>query len=486
MLGFKRKPGPRKRSSLLDNAGFYEITTDPISTSTRQAGALQPAMVDPGKELRGDAFGEDAATGQPIVFSPHEAYEQKRISSPNVTIIGAVGVAKTSALMTQYVLRPLNRGAHVALFDRKNMQGQGEYARAAQAAQSRARIVFNREEGKGAILNILDPRIATSGDAQVDVVGQDDLLKMVAEEAYRPLSPEEGWALGMAHKAAIARAQAAGEVAILSDVVEALFNPPSDALPHPALEGVVSRQEIQRWGLPLALALRKFIDGHLSGLINGKSVDVDGAELDLSAQFLLIDTSALPEDSPALGIVMAIVATYLSSVWANVPGVKYIGIEEGYHTANLPAVSRIFRTLSKRSRGVAISMVAVFHHLSDVSKGSDASALIRESGIVHIYKQDKSDDAIEAIEQFNLPRHILDTLMQLPTGRCVLKIGAETPRVVEHVRSTLERHVTDNDAAMMGELIDTSSAWAFDDLGGGAEFLGDLLESEVETEGAVQ
>lgn len=457
-----KKPG--RRRGLLEQAGWYEITTDPITTSTRQSAALQPALVAPQAKLRGDAFGEDIATGQPVVFSPHEAYDLDRISAPNVTIFGDVGVAKTSALMTQYLLRPLARGALVALFDRKNLQGAGEYHRAAAVAPS-SRIRFAR--AGGAIVNILDEQIAVSSDGDEERVGQDDLLRMVAQAAYQPLSPYESWALNQAHKTAMARARRERRSPILGDVVEALFDPEEGAIPHPALKRVVDREEIQRWGLPLALALQEFIDGHLSGLINGETQDADGGTLDLTERFLLIDTSALPEESPALGIVMAVIATYLMSVWANRPGVKYIGIEEGYHTANLPGVAKIFRSLAKRGRGTGTSVVSVFHHISDVPAHSDAAALIRESGIVHVYRQDKYEEARAAVEMFNLPRHIMPDLLSLGVGRCILKIGSEPPRMVQHVRSALEVRVTDNDAAMAGESIDTS--WMDDHLPGSDE-----------------
>lgn len=456
----------RKRRGWLNQAGWYEIATDPITTSTRQAAALQPALVAPQPMLRGDAFGEDIETGQPIVYSPHELYAQDRITAPNVTIVGDVGVAKTSALMTQYCLRPLARGASVALFDRKNLQGAGEYHRAAAIAPS-ARIRFSRVGG--AIVNLLDEQIAVSSDGDDARVGQDDLLRMVAVAAYKPLDPYETWALGAAHKTALTRAKKLGRSAILADVVEALFNPEHGMLPHPALRQVVSREDVQRWGLPLALALQEFISGHLSGLINGETRGEDGGKLDLTAPFLLIDTSSLPEESPALGIVMAVIATYLTSVWANRPGVKYIGIEEGYHTANLPEVARIFRSIVKRGRGTGTSVISVFHHLSDVPPHSDASSLIRESGIVHIYRQDKYEEARQAVEMFNLPRHIMGDLLGLGVGRCILKIGSEPARMVQHLRSETERRVTDNDAAMQGETIDTS--WMEDHLPGSVDIV---------------
>jgi hypothetical protein len=209
-------------------------------------------------------------------------------------------------------------------------------------------------------------------------------------------------------------------------------------------------------GLGLALDLERFVDGDLSGLIDAETRGEDGEPLDLSARLLVIDTSALGEDSPALSLIMAVMATYLSSVWSAAPGQRIIVIEEGYHAVRLPGVATVFRSLAKRGRGIGLSMVTVFHHISDVPDGSDAMALIREAGIMHVYQQDKTDDAQMCVDLFNFPAWVGDELGMLDVGRHVLKVGTEAPQLVAHVRTELETWITDTDSGMQGRPVDTA------------------------------
>lgn len=220
----------------------------------------------------------------------------------------------------------------------------------------------------GTAINLLDPRISTTSESGGDGrVGQDRLLLMVAEHAHerRPGSRQR-YALRAAHATALRRARDEGRVATLHDVVAALYDPADDAVPRPHLEreGVVTRRVVIEWGLDLALDLERFITGDLSGLIDRTT----STDLDLDAPLLVFDTSALPEDSPALSLVMALVATFLSAVWARRDGQRLIVLEEGYHTARLDKVASVLRSLAKRGRGIGLSFVTVIHHLSDIAR----------------------------------------------------------------------------------------------------------------------
>ena len=439
-----------KRNHWLERLGWYELVEEPVSISTRQAEALNPALVSTHPPLAGPPLGYDVLTGQPITLSAHEAYLQKRISSPNVLILGAVGSGKSSLMKTQYVSRAVALGMQVVVFDRKRQEDRGEYYLTSKAVGGQT-IRFDRSGG--AVVNILDPRIAhvTSKVGSDQRVGQDELLRMVAEHAHGPLDSYESKALREAHATALARAAAENRVAVLPDVVAALFDPDVAGIDRTLIAGeVVDKKRLTEWGLALAFDLESLIDGHLSGLISGPTMAEDGGELDLSSPLLVVDTSALAEDSPALSLVMAVMATYLSSIWSATPGQRIIDIEEGYHTVNLPGVARVFRALAKRGRGIGLSMTIAMHHVSDVPDDSDANALIREAGIVHVYKQDKSDDAEMCVKLFNLPTDILEELMTLDEGQHVLKVGSEAPRFVAHVRTAREEAMTDTEAGMAG------------------------------------
>jgi hypothetical protein len=343
----------------------------------------------------------------------------------------------------------------VAVFDRKDQQGRGEYMRAAETVGVPV-IRFARSGGTS--INLLDPRISATSldDAGDERVGQDRLLLMVAEHAHGRLSATEHYALRAAHRVALEKARGEQRVATLHDVVDALYDPGESAIPRPHLarRGIVTTERVTEWALELAMDLERFIDGDLSGLIDRETSE----DLDLAAPLLVFDTSALPEDSPALALVMALVSSFLAAVWAQRPGRRIIILEEGYHTTRLrspgtTSVATVLRSLAKRGRGIGLSFVTVIHHISDVPPDSDAMSLIREADIVHVYQQSRADDAEQAVAQFRLPPSVFTTLGTLEKGCHILRIGREAPRRVRHIRTRLETWMTDTDEAMTGRRV---------------------------------
>ncbi|MDO9380941.1 MAG: hypothetical protein Q7T56_19020 [Nocardioidaceae bacterium] len=456
-------PEPRRRSSRrarwLDRLGLYEVSEETIFTSTRQAQAVNPALVATHAPLAGPITGVDVDTGNAVSNGPHELYAQRRITSPNVVVLGDVGSAKSSLVKTVYVARAVACGKQVAVFDRKNQEGRGEYADVARVCDGTT-IAFSRT--KGSAINLLDPRISTSSrDGDTDArIGQDRLLLMAAEYAHGRLSSHEHHALRSAHRTALARAGADGRNATIHDVVDALYAPEADAVPraHLAESEVVTPRDVVDWGMALAMDLERFVDGDLSGLIDADTSD----SVDWSAPLLVFDTSELDEDSPALSLVMALVATFLSSVWAARPGQRIIVLEEGYHTARLTgpgttSVAGILRSLVKRGRGIGLAFVTVIHHVSDLPPDSDAMSLVREAQVVHVYRQSRSDDARTVVSLFGLPSWSEDLLPAVEPGVHVLKVGKEPARLVRHIRTRIEEGFTDTDAAMTGARRGTAS-----------------------------
>lgn len=440
------KPARRRRF------GSYEESTETVFVSTRQAGALNPAIVSTHPPLAGPVTGIDLDTGQRVSTDPHELYKQRRITSPNVVVLGDISSGKSSLVKTQYCVRPVSMGRQVAVFDRKDQQGRGEYMRAAQVCNA---PVIRFARSGGTTINLLDPRISATSrdDAGDERVGQDRLLLMVAEHAHGRLTSTEHYALRVAHRAALERARTAQRVATLHDVVDALYDPAPSAVPRPHLADrrIVTTDRMTEWGLELGMDLDRFISGDLSGLIDRET----SADLDLDAQLLVFDTSPLPEESPALALVMALVSSFLTAVWARRPGRRIIILEEGYHTTRLQSpgttsVATILRSLAKRGRGIGLAFVTVLHHISDVPPDSDAMSLIREADVIHIYQQSRGDDAHEAIEQFRLPARLYDALGSLTKGCHILRVGNEAPRRVRHIRTRLEVWMTDTDEAMTG------------------------------------
>lgn len=478
----RRAKSQRRLREWLRRGGWDAVRDMPIFTSSRQAECLDAALVSTEPPLLGPLAGLDDVTGLPVTGDPHRMYrhERKFIGSPNVCVFGGVDMAKSTTVKNQYVIRPWALGTRVAVFDRKIQQGGigssltdsgglasaavagvGEYAKVA-AALGGLWLRFDRRPGCGAVINILDPAIAVSGSEHT-LVGQDELLLMVAQEATggplvdtADMAPH--YALRCAHRTALRRAAAAGRVAILSDVVDALYRPDPSDVPGPVDEnglkivaglGLVDERVLVRWGLGLAMNLDRFISGDLSGLIDGESRNADGSPLDLDNRLLVIDTSSLTEGSPALGLVMAIMSTFIMARWARMPGDKILVLEEAYNAENLVGVPAIFRAIAKRGRGVGASVVTVLHHLSDINPSSDLWSLIRECELVHIFRQDKSDDAEQALRLYNLPLWLRETMMTLDRGVCILLRGNKLPRILlRHQRTAFEEALNNTGAGM--------------------------------------
>ncbi len=446
----------RSQSQLGRLTGAYRAREAFLETTTRQAEALNPAIVSTAQPLAGLPLGIDVDTGAPITGDPHILYEMGRITSPNVVVLGDIGSGKSSFAKTAYATRQVAQGKYVAVFDRKDQQGQGEYDGVAKLCGAET-IRFDRRGATS--INLLDPLIATtgSGEETTQTVGQDTLLEMVAGFAHGELSAEEHYALRAAHRAALATASAAGKVATIREVINHLYAPSASAIPHEILaeRGLVDTTELSRWGMYLAMDLDRFVTGDLSGLIDGETSD----NVNWHSQMLVFDTSELPEASAALALVMALVATFLTSVWSSLPGRKVLVLEEGYHTTNLVhsgqvSVPSILRSLLKRGRGIGLAFVTILHHISDIPKESDSMSLIREAQIVHIYRQSRADDRQMCFEVFQIPTWSDKLLSGLRQGVQIIKIGTEDPQVMEHIRSPREVAVTVTDKAMLGDYAD--------------------------------
>lgn len=435
--------------------GFQKIT--PMLSSSYQTGFLSPARIASTNPVTGPVAGINLTTGTPWYHSLHGAYAAGLVKAPNAVILGAYNSAKSSLAKCVYGLHVLAAGGRVAVFDRKRQHdGQldsGEYARLVEVTGG-TQIVFDRRAGAGCTINILDPALAASGGEDT-TVGQDGLLLMAAELAcgaklIDTSDSAPAYALRMAHRAALARAKSQGRVAVLADVVEALYSPSPDAVPGPKDgESVATVEDLARWGLPVALGLLRFIDGDLSGLVSGQTSDEHGRPLDLSNPLIVFDTSALTEGSEALGFIIAVASAWIAARWSSIPGAKILINEEAYFTDRLTGVPAILRALAKRGRASGLGVVTLIHHLSDFKEGSDLVALVKETDVVHIFRQDKADDVDQVIEFFDLPPALRETIKTLPNGVHVLRQFGSPVQIIQHVRSAMEVWLTNTDQAML-------------------------------------
>lgn len=436
----------RMMRTLVRTMGWHGPAMPGTFASTAQMPALNPLLTDTRLHLNGYPLGIDLLTSQAVLESSLGLYRAGFINSPNVVVVGGLGTAKSTYVKVD-LLRSISLGGRGVVFDRKRQQQDGNAARGEYSLLSEAvggtTVRCHQDRALGTRINVLDPTIAqiTAADA---VLGQDRLLIMVAEAALNTkLTPQQGHALQAGHKAALARATAENRVPVLEDVVDAMQYPTA-----PDLAGV-DEERIREWGLPVVLGLLRYIDGDLSGLIDGETAGPNGQQVDFNAQLLVFDTSALEYGSTALGVMMAVATAFLMSVWVNVPGHKTVVVEETYSAEGVGAVPALFRDLAKRTRGVGATLVSVFHHLSDVQPGSPLQSLITESEVVCVFRQDKPADAEAVLKLLDLDSSVQEIITTLPRGVHLRKRGARLPvTIVELIRTDLEREISFTDHAL--------------------------------------
>lgn len=445
--GWYRFGRGRLMRSLVGTAGWHLPAMPGTFASTAQMPALTPLLTDTHLHLNGYPLGIDLLTGQAVLESSLGLYRAGFINSPNEAVVGGVGTAKSSYVKVN-LLRSISLGGRGLVFDRKRQQQDGSVARGEYHLLSEAVggtiVRCHQDRALGTRINVLDPTIAQVTAAGA-ALGQDRLLIMVAEAALgEKLTMEQGYALKVGHKTALGQAGADNRVPVLQDIVQAMQYPAK-----PELAGV-DETRMREWGLPVVLGLLRYIDGDLSGLIDGETTGPNERKIDFNAQFLVFDTSALEFGSTALGVMMAVATAFLMSVWVNVPGHKTVVVEETYSAEGVGAVPALFRDLAKRTRGVGATLVSVFHHLSDIAPGSPLQSLITESEVVCVFRQDKPADAEAVLQLLDLDSSVQEIITTLPRGVHLRKRGSRLPvTIVELIRTDLEREICFTDHALL-------------------------------------
>jgi hypothetical protein len=440
----RRRPVLARPSALGGLAKSHETRRPGLATTTTQAEAVFLATAEPTLGSRGVLIGKELFSGQGFVYDPFVLYGED-LPGPNVLIAGNVGTGKSLGEKT-YALRQIRFGRQVAVLDSKDQQGGGEWTPICRALGV-APVRFARNNGVR--INPLDPRIlrgAEDAETDDDAIGQDALLRTIAEVALRRrLTPEEGYALREAHAKVLAAPRQNGAQPTLPDLIEALFHPRQDA----AQRTRTTLPRLVEDGRKVALELDRMCRGDLRGLVDGPtSLDVD-----LAAPLLVFDLSALDSESDALPVVMAVIGTFLQSTWVRPDGRKRIFIvEEGWHVIGNLSTARLFRRLWKLARGLGLQNVAVVHRLSDLVAGADdelraaIAALLKEAQTRKLYRSDTSELAALARE-LGLPHAAVRQLPHLPRGCAVWQVGSRI-RIVQNVISDYERDLVLTDAAM--------------------------------------
>lgn len=400
----------------------------PIIATTRHERSLWPGQVAGSVSGGGMVIGVDALAGRSWCFDPWQAYLDKRVTGPNIAILGQIGRGK-SALTKAILLRGAGVfGRRVFILDPK-----GEYA---PLAGHLGLPVVRLSPGGDVRINPLEMPEDTPLEAMA--TRRYDLLSALAE-AYlrRALTPAEATGLDII-------VRGLGASATLDDIPPRLATPERlvcDALVMDESSTIDALRELK-------LALESLTTGRLGGMFSGRStilLDSDrGMIIDLSP---VLNSSALP-------VVLAAALTWLVSAVGTGGTQTYLVVDEAWAVLGAQAVD-FLRSVAKLARSLGISLVLILHRLSDFgASGDDSSAVAKKAeGLfadvetVFCFSQPEREARI-ASEALGLSPREADLLPQLQRGRCLVRCGQEHA-LVDVVLTSEDISLTDTDSRMV-------------------------------------
>ncbi|MDJ0379153.1 ATP/GTP-binding protein [Cryobacterium sp. PH31-L1] len=432
-------PGtPLRTQAAAARRGFYAPALAGAPTTTRQAEILNTALIGPPTGTRGVVNGRDVLSRTTISHDPVTAYnsEPREVSSPNVIVMGDVGAGKSSHTKCNYVVRPLLlQGRRGVVFDKKDQSGEGEYSNVVRHYGFEP-IRFTTD-GTGTTLNLLDPTIARG----TGVDGQIRLLNIVTRIARgdKPLNGWEEEALRAALRRTVGQAQ--GRAPVLADVLPNLGLVVDDE-DYRTLS-VTARDDLHKAGLSVKWTLNGLLDEY-AGLLDGET----SSTVDLSGKLTSFDISQLPDDGPAVPVVMAIGNMWmLGRLRSERTSATTVVYEEGWHMIGGPS-AQLIKANQKLSRGLGISNVFVMHKGTDIPKDSPGMAIIQEAQTVVVYRQSRPEDALWCQQTFGFAPETARTIENLADGHYIFKYGSHPEAHVEHIRSEWERQLTNTDEGL--------------------------------------
>lgn len=408
--------------------------------TTRHSASLYPFAVGAALPEDGPVIGLDLLTGRTVFhYDPWELYGRGLVTSPNMVVLGQLGKGKSSLVKT-HLHRQLLQGRQAYVLDPK-----GEYAGLA-ALHSIPRLRLG--PGSSDRLNPLDAH-PDDNPAETQRRRVDTVTALAACGLGRDVTPEE--------RAALAGAVAdLPDGAVLGHLVAALLQP------SPSLaERLSTRPDALAAAVrPVALELRRMLDGDLAGILDGPT----SHRLDLAGRGLILDLSAV-FGTAALPAVMVCAGAWLARALTAPPNragqgsrpgrQKLLLVDEAWAVLHLSATTAWLQALSKLARSHGVQLITVVHRASDLSGQADhgtatqarAQGLLADAETRVVYAQTPGERAA-LVDLLDLTDVEAQLVTQLPPHRALWQIGRQRA-VVDHVLSDLERdQLVDTDQNM--------------------------------------
>ena len=407
--------------------------------TTANLSSLYPWHTGPGVGQRGVYLGVNVTGGGTgWFFDPFELYGGP-ITDSNILIAGRPGKGKSAAVKT-FLHREIGHygtGRFIAINDPK-----GEYGA---LAETLGMTVIKLHPGGTHRLNPLDP---APGDTDRGVLGRQKLVTaMLAVVIDRRLEPAEEalTARAIEHLAVVS------DSFDLADLARIIGDPPDELRAHPELCRL-TELELRSGASPVRFALGKLLDRTLRGMFDGPTT----VRLDWAAGTgVVIDLSAVFEDTEALPLVMMAAASWLqSAMTALAPGRRGIQVDdEVWALLENEWTVRHLQARLKLCRHRGITNILVCHKLSDLrSQTADGTAankvaagLLADIGTRVIFQQapDQIPDAHDLLGLTDVEAHLLPRLIR---GRALWRVGHHAA-IIQHILGTADGFVN-TDAAI--------------------------------------
>ncbi len=445
-------PGPFG-PGLLDG-GYWNLArlaVPPHRATSQHLAGIYPFVADTGIGHNGPVVGVDLNADALWHFSPWDAYAdtgERGAFSTNVLVLGAYRSGKSAVIKTLAV-RSVAFG-HQAVVP---SDSKGEWVVVAEAIGG---TVIRLGGGHGNRLNPLDrgPRRTGASDEQDEqLVGQRRAATLIS---LVQMTVEAG-TLSAAEHACIHLA--------LQRAVATTSNQPTLRQVHAELEAIAVAKtgdpELRAAASGPRFALRRFVDGDLSGLFEDEST----VTFDEDAPMVVVDTSELF----ARGDLVAQLTQVCTTAWVQAVisdrearRTRYVIREEGWRDMSSLAALQMYQQWLKLSRHYGISNIVILHKIGDLDAVGDANSQERnlaysvvgdiENKFVFRTNQQAAGDLRSRLD---LPAVHVDMARQLRQGQFIAYVGQFAYLVDAFATSTpWEYELFKTDDAVLGDKAD--------------------------------